>query len=558
MQLSNTQFVFEGSLKRNLLIGMVVGAVCLGLSAIGDDQYHTRFWSNYLHNAVFFTGISFMAMFFLSAQITAFAGWNAVVKRIWEAMSQFMLVGLVLIGVIVIGVWGHLHHLYHWNTPGITDPANPVYDEIIAGKSGFLNPIFFTVGTVGFLAIWYFWAKKLRDNSVLQDEHETASFDYYKRQRKWAASFLPIGGFLSAVFIWLLMMSIDAHWYSTMFAWYSSASLFLAMISLFIMIVIYLKSKGYMEYVTRDHLHDLGKFLFGISVFWTYLWFDQFMLIWYANVGEETIYFNERMQHYPVLFWGNLLLNFVTPFLVLMRNDTKRKFGTLFFASLIVFFGHWWDFFYMVKPGARIAAHEAQMIESGMHGKHGSKYLKDAAPLSTLNTPRTTMMAGVGEQEAHGTQAAEQKPAATSHEAQTPPAEGHQQAAPAEGHAGEGHATEPAPTEGHEAAHGTASEGASAHGEAAAHGETHGEEAHSAHHGDKSFKLGFTLPGLEELGVLIGFLSLFLFFFFSTLEKASLVPGRDPYIEESLHHETGAMIETELADKHDHHGHDHH
>lgn len=87
MQLSNTQFVFEGRLKRNLLIGMVVGAVCLGLSAIGDDQYHTRFWSNYLHNAVFFTGISFMAMFFLSAQITAFAGWIAVVKRIWEAMS---------------------------------------------------------------------------------------------------------------------------------------------------------------------------------------------------------------------------------------------------------------------------------------------------------------------------------------------------------------------------------------------------------------------------------------------------------------------------------------
>lgn len=447
-----------------------------------------------------------------------------------------MLVGLVLIGVIVIGVWGHLHHLYHWNTPGITDPASPLYDKIIAGKSGFLNPLFFTIGTVGFLAIWYYWAKRLRDNSVLQDEHETASFDYYKRQRKWAASFLPIGGFLSAVFIWLLMMSVDAHWYSTMFAWYSSASLFLAMLSLFIMLVIYLKSLGYMEYVSRDHLHDLGKFLFGISVFWTYLWFDQFMLIWYANIGEETIYFNERMQYYPVLFWGNLVLNFVTPFLVLMRNDTKRKFGTLFFASLIVFFGHWWDFFYMVKPGARIAAHEAQMIERGEHNKHGMNYLKDAAPLSAIDEKKTAVVeAGVGKQEAQATHAAGQ-PVEAAHE-------------------GTPHAADSAdintatPAE----AHGTP--------DATHSGEVH-EDAHAgghdAHHGDKSFKLGFTLPGLEELGVLIGFLSLFLFFFFSTLEKSSLVPMRDPYIEESLHHETGVMIETELSEKGGHEDHDHH
>jgi hypothetical protein len=543
MQLSNTQFVFESKLKRNLVIGMVIGLLCLAWSAVGDDQYHTRFWSNYLHNAVFFTGISFTAMFFLSAQITAFAGWNAVVKRVWEAMSQFMLVGIVLIGVIVIGVWGHLHHLYHWNTPGITDPNSPLYDKIIAGKAGFLNPVFFTIGTIGFLAIWYFWAKKLRDASVEQDTNETASFDYYKIQRKWAASFLPIGGFLSAVFIWLLTMSIDSHWYSTMFAWYSTASLFLAMLSLFIMLVIYLKSKGYMEYVSRDHLHDLGKFLFGISVFWTYLWFDQFMLIWYANIGEETIYFNERMQHYPVLFWGNLLLNFITPFFVLMRNDTKRKYGTLFFASLIVFFGHWWDFFYMVKPGARIAAHEAQMHESGAKDSHGYDFRQETSSSRVVE-------AGVGGQDAHGTAAeakpAEQKPAEATHQGEKHTEEGHEVMA---------HGTD---TTHHEATHSEAGHeatGAAAHGDA--HGDAHGAhgEGHDAHHGDKSFKMGFTIPGIPELGILVGFLSLFLFFFFSVLEKSSLVPFRDPYLEESLHHETGAMIESEQGESH---GHDHH
>jgi len=474
----NTQFVFDGKLKRNLMIGMALGVLCLAWSAIGDDEYHTRFWTNYLHNAVFFTGIAFTAMFFLSAQITAFGGWMTAVKRVWEAMSQFMLVGIVLILLIVIGVWGHLHHLYHWNTPGITDPTNPLYDRIIAGKSGFLNPVFFTVGTVGFLAIWYFWAYKMRQNSLQQDEHETAAFDHYKRERKWAATFLPLGGFLSTVFLWQLIMSIDSHWYSTMFAWYSTISVFLGGLALMIMLILYLQSKGYLEYVTREHLHDLGKYLFGISVFWTYLWFDQFMLIWYANVGEETIYFKERMDNYPVLFWGNLALNFIAPFLILMRNDNKRKVGTMFFVCLIVFFGHWWDFFYMIKPGARIAAHEAIELSEG---KHSSSHQQDAAPMTAA-------------------------PAAASHDHDAP----------------------------------------SAAAAAVVGGQNHGDD-HGDHHDSAltEFKLGYTLPGLQELGVLVGFLSLFLFFFFRQLERAPLLPLKDPYLEESLHHSTGAYIDGE-------------
>ncbi len=372
----NTQFVFESKTKTLLIGGMVLGAVCLGLTYFNDDEYHTRFWTNWLHNSVFFTGVAFTSMFFLSAQVTAFAGWNSVVRRVWEAMSQFMWVGLILMGVVALGVWGHFHHLYHWNSLdiNITDPEAPHYDRVLAGKKGFLNPVWFTIGTIVFLAIWYYWAKNLRQASVDQDTMETSDFKYYKKQRKWAASFLPLGGFLSTVFLWQAVMSVDPHWYSTMFAWYSMISMWLGSLALTIIIIIYLKSLGYLEYVSQNHLHDVGKFLFGISVFWTYLWFDQFMLIWYANNGEETIYFNERMTHYPVLFWGNLLLNFVTPFLILMRNDTKRKFGTMFFVAIIVFFGHWWDYFYMIKPGARIAAHEAKELAEGKHGgeSHGS------------------------------------------------------------------------------------------------------------------------------------------------------------------------------------------
>lgn len=523
----NTQYEFSGKLKRNLIIGMGIGVLCLVLVLLGDDEYKTRFWSTILHNSVYFTGIAFTAAFFLAAQITAFAGWNSVVKRVWEAMGQFMLVGLVLMGVIVAGVWGHLHHLYHWNTPGITDPNNPIYDEILAGKSGFLNPVFFTIGVLGFLALWYFLFNRLRKASVDQDTMETASLDYYKKQRKTAALFLPIAGFLSPIFLWLCMMSLDPHWYSTMFAWYGTISMLLGALSLTIMLIIFLKSQGYMEYVSRDHLHDIGKYLFGISVFWTYLWFDQFMLIWYANVGEETIYFKERMNNYAVLFWGNLLLNFVTPFLILMRNDTKRKFGTLFFVSAIVFFGHWWDYFYMIKPGVRTAAHEARMLAGGTHGH-------EAAPIDAHSEAAAPAKAGD-----HSAAAPAEQPVAHDAAAEKPAVDSaaHDHSAGEAAHSG----AEPAAAAAPAAAQGDS------HGQEGAHGDGH--EAAAGHHGDSSFKLGYTIPGLDDLGVMIGFLSLFLYFFFSQLTRASLLPQRDPYLEESMHHSTGAYLEEEAGEQ---------
>jgi hypothetical protein len=218
------------------------------------------------------------------------------------------------------------------------------------------------------------------------------------------------------------------------------------------------------------------------------------------------------MNHYPVLFWGNLVLNFVTPFFILMRNDTKRKFGTMFFVALIVFFGHWWDFFYMIKPGARTAAHEAMELAEGKH--HGSSHETahaPAAPAAAHHAEEHTAAPATADTAAHAGEAAH---AEAGHEAHTPDAAAHEGASHGEGH-----------------------EAAAGH---------HGEEADES----KSFKFGYTIPGLDDLGVLIGFLSLFLFFFFNQLSKSSLVPLKDPFLDESLHHETGAMIEGEEGGAH--------
>ena len=370
------QFTFEGGQKRVLGGFILLGLICLGISFVSDGTpHHTRFWSNLLQNTVYFTGISFVATFVLAAFATAYAGWYTVMKRVWEAYSMFLIVGLGLLLIIIAGIWGHLHHLYHWAMDGVATVGHENYDKIIAGKSGFLNKGVYTFGTIIVVGVWYLFARRMRSLSVAEDTDGDASYSHHKKYRVWAAAFLPIAAFTSAALIWQWVMSIDAHWYSTMYAWYSTASWFVGCLGLTILMLIYLKSKGYYQNVTANHLHDLGKYLFAFSVFWTYLWFSQYMLIWYANVGEETVYFQLRRDEYPVLFYGNLIINFVLPFLILMRNDTKRKFGTLGFVAALTFFGHWWDFFYMVKPGALINAQHATGGHGDGHAEHATEFL---------------------------------------------------------------------------------------------------------------------------------------------------------------------------------------
>ena len=356
------QFTFEGKQKRVLVGMMILGIVCLALSFFDNTvPFHSRFWTNFLHNTVFFLGIAFTSMFIMTASITAYAGWFTVFKRIWEAYAQFLIVGLLLMLVIIAGVWGHFHHIYHW-----ADDAAVAADPLLKGKASFLNKYWYTFGTIIFVGIWFFFAQRIRSLSLQEDTSGTADFAIHKKIKVYAAIFLPIAAFSSAAMIWLWTMSIDPHWYSTMYAWYSTASWFVSALALTILTIIYLKSKGYLDNVSDEHLHDLGKYMFAFSIFWTYLWFSQFMLIWYANIGEETIYFKLRRDEYPVLFYGNLLMNFFLPFLILMKNDSKRKFGVLTFTSILLLFGHWWDFFYMIKPGV----YKEVMHSVGSHAEH--------------------------------------------------------------------------------------------------------------------------------------------------------------------------------------------
>jgi len=147
-------------------------------------------------------------------------------------------------------------------------------------------------------------------------------------------------------------MSIDAHWFSTMFSWYTFGSVFVGGLALLTIFVIYFKNEGQLEFVNEEHLHDLGKYVFAFTVLWTYLWFDQYMLIWYGNISEETIYFKSRVQGvYKGIFYLNLVLNFLCPFLLLMKKAPKRNYAVMTFMCILIIFGHWIDFYQMVMPG---------------------------------------------------------------------------------------------------------------------------------------------------------------------------------------------------------------
>jgi hypothetical protein len=150
---------------------------------------------------------------------------------------------------------------------------------------------------------------------------------------------------------WFWLMSINAHWYSTMYSWYVFASCFVAAIALITLFIVFMKNNGYLELVNREHLHNMGIMIFAFSIFWTYLWFSQFMLIWYANIPEETVYFEPQLHGaYRGIFWLNLIINFVAPILLLMTRNAKRNYGTMTMMATLILFGHWLDFYMMIFP----------------------------------------------------------------------------------------------------------------------------------------------------------------------------------------------------------------
>ena len=316
-----------------------------------DEHERARFWSSLLQNSVFFLLVVNACMFFLSATILAWGGWTTSFRRVSEAIASAVPVIGVICGVILLAiVFGGDHAIYQW-----TDTDAVKKDAILTSKKGFLNKEVFTIWTLLTITLWSLVGRKIRSLSLSTDKGKMSVEEGKRFQwtnTVWSALFLLVFALtVMSTIPWLWLMSIDAHWFSTMYSWYTFASTFVSGVALIALFVVYLKNKGYLEYTTEEHLHDLGKFMFAFSVFWCYLWFSQYMLIWYSNQPEETKYFEPRVEGpYRGIFFLNIIINFIAPLLLLMKRGAKRNYTTVTILAVMIIFGHWLDFFQMVHP----------------------------------------------------------------------------------------------------------------------------------------------------------------------------------------------------------------
>ena len=308
-------------------------------------QLQNRPWAALYVAALFFFMIPLGVLAFYAINRAAQAGWSIVLFRVMEGITGYLLPGSITIFIILVLSVMHLNHLFIW-----MDPEVVAHDELIQGKSAYLNTTWFLVRALFYMTGWNVYRYISRKISISQDKG-----DYLKNHKKnfrLAAGFLVFYIYSESMMSWDWIMSIDPHWFSTLFGWYVFASMFVTGITVIALVTIYLKSEGYLEFVNASHIHNLGLFMFGVSIFWAYLWFSQFMLIWYSNIPEEVTYFITRIEDYNIPFFGMLAMNLIFPFLVLMNRDYKRNNFLIVMAGIVIVLGHYIDVYNMIMPSA--------------------------------------------------------------------------------------------------------------------------------------------------------------------------------------------------------------
>ena len=345
-------------------VGLLFTAIGI-FTSISDHHFATRLLVNGLVNSFFFFALGLGALFFLALQYATETGWYASVKRIIEAVAGFLPYGMGLLALTLLTItFLDGAHIYSWMDPEMTNPASQHYDEIIDGKSAYLNKPFFWIRTILYMVVYFIFLRGFRMRSLEEDRIGGTEL-HFKNYRK-GAIFLVFFAVFSSTSSWDWLMSIDVHWFSTLFGWYTFAGMWCSTMVVLVLLTLYLKSLGYLPKVNDSHIHDLGKWTFATSFLWSYLWFSQFMLIWYANIPEETTYYLMRIENFKFMYFAMFLINFSFPMLILMSRDAKRNAGILSFVGLIILTGHWFDVYVMIAAGSMGAGAKLGILELGM------------------------------------------------------------------------------------------------------------------------------------------------------------------------------------------------
>ncbi len=313
-------------------------------------QLQNKPWSALYVALFFFLGISLLVLAFYAGQRVAQSGWSIVLFRVMEAITANLVpTSIIMVLVVLAASVLHVNHMFPWMAEGVFDPSSPNYDAIVDGKSWWMNVPGWTIRSIVYLAIWNAYRWFIRKNSIAED---TANDNQktYKKNYNASVIFLFLFMITESMMSWDWIMGLDPHWFSTLFGWYVLASLLVSALTVIAFVTIYLRSKNAIPGINDSHIHDLAKFMFGFSVFWTYLWFAQFMLIWYADIPEETTYFVARFNEYKLPFLAMVVMNFVFPVLLLLNSDYKSIPWFVVLGGIVILGGHYIDIFVMIMP----------------------------------------------------------------------------------------------------------------------------------------------------------------------------------------------------------------
>lgn len=335
-ELKISRFEAPQILKSVIYAFIAIGVVTFILGFVKNPE---RMWVSYLTSFFYFAGLACGAMFFVAFNHAAKAGWSVTVRRFAEAMTSYFVVMLFSAAIMFVG----FKYLYLWAVP-------ETMHELTGGKQVYLAPGFVMARLILFGLGSLFFAKKIVGNSLQQDQN--GSHALTEKNLPLSIGYIAFFAIFFSLLSFDLLMSLLPTWYSTIFGIYCFAGAMQATFAfLSIMIVLFRDSKWLSGYVNVEHQHDVGKFLKGFSIFWAYIAFSQFMLIWYANIPEETeFYIMRSLNGWMPISFALLIFRFAVPFLTLLPRGSKRNNSVLVSVSVLVLAMHYLDIYWLVYP----------------------------------------------------------------------------------------------------------------------------------------------------------------------------------------------------------------
>lgn len=326
------------SMKTAFMVMIALGVLSFALGWFVDKK---QVFHSYLVSYFYFASLALGGLFFTAIQHATSAGWSVTVRRIAESFASFVPAALIGGLFVVVGA----HSLFEWTHLDVV--AN---DPILRGKQAYLNMTFFIVRLVVFGGGWILFSRKIVGMSLAQDKDGA---DHWTQSMiRWSVGFLLFFALSYSLFSVDMMMSLQPHWFSTIWGVYCFAGLFQSTFAFMILMALHIRKKeGWHGVITLDHIHDLAKFLKGFTVFWAYIAFSQFMLIWYANLPEETIfYINRSHGGWWMISMALLGFKFVVPFVCLLPRWTKRTPTHLICVCVLVLVMQFVDLYWIVYP----------------------------------------------------------------------------------------------------------------------------------------------------------------------------------------------------------------